>query len=235
MLNQFFAIDGISSSAIGIELQDYIKFTAPTAKVERYSVPGRNGDIQIFDGSYNNVEGTAKCFVLTTARAEDVISYINRWALTGAAHRLEVSTEPDIYRVAWISSGAEYDIRENILAPFVLKFDCLPQRFLKSGEIPKRLTKSGAILFNPTGQPARPLITVHGSGAGVLTVGGATLSLADCNEVVLDYDSENAYRGSENMNGGISGSYTALGEGQTAISWTGGITGIDIKPRWWSL
>ena len=54
--------------------------------------------------------------------------------------------------------------------------------------------------------------------------------------VVLDSDTQNAYLGAVNLNSTISApEFPTLPAGESAVRWTGGITGVEIIPRWWTL
>ena len=55
--------------------------------------------------------------------------------------------------------------------------------------------------------------------------------------VILDCEAQNAYgAGGVNRNATISApEFPALETGETAVSWTGSITGVSVIPRWWTL
>ena len=55
--------------------------------------------------------------------------------------------------------------------------------------------------------------------------------------ITLDCDVQNAYDGTLNLNNNITitGGWPVLATGQTAISFSGGITAVEITPRWWSI
>lgn len=54
--------------------------------------------------------------------------------------------------------------------------------------------------------------------------------------VVLDSNTQNAYLGAVNLNSTISApEFPTLPAGESAVRWTGGITGVEIIPRWWAL
>ena len=76
-----------------------------------------------------------------------------------------------------------------------------------------------------------------GSGKGTVTVGGRTVTLSKITSgMILDSLTQNAYLGSSNLNGDISAAeFPVLLPGESAISFTGGVTALDIVPRWWTL
>ena len=95
--------------------------------------------------------------------------------------------------------------------------------------------QQGQALLNPTAFTALPLITVTGTGAGTLTVGDVTVTINSMPRgvIVLDSDTQNAYYGAFNLNSTISApEFPTLPAGESVVRWTGGITGVEIIPRW---
>lgn len=233
----YFWIDGKRSDELGIVLQSPVTFSSPVPNVTAQSIPGRNGDLHFFDGSYGNVTGTVRCFLLNQENASMALSNLARLCfLEPGYHRLEVSSEPGFYRMARIAEGAETEIRKNILAPFSLAFDCKPQKFLIAGEVEMELPEHGGILYNQW-FPALPLIRLYGSGSGGLVVNGVTISVSSIDEYLdLDCDIQEAYKGSKLQNNKISSNdFPVLKPGSNSIAWTGGINRVTLIPRWWTL
>lgn len=236
-LHDLFCMDNVCCEDVGLRLQGSLTFSAPQPNVEVTSVPGRNGDLVFFQGSYGNVTGTARCFALRADRVDVVLNAIAKWALFSPGyHRLEVSNEPDVFRLARVSSGPQTEIRMRRLAPFELTFDCKPQKFFLSGEFPVFLEAPGE-LYNAFGFNALPRITVHGNGPGTLSVEGVTVDIKALDGfLILDSETQNAYKDTQNKNGDISaGEFPVLRPGKNYIGWTGGIQRVEIIPRWWTL
>ncbi|MCD8087134.1 MAG: hypothetical protein LUE22_00900 [Oscillospiraceae bacterium] len=232
---EYFVFDGIDSRSVGLRLEDAITFDGAAPNVEAMSIPGRNGALHYFDGAYGNVTGSASCFVLQK-NVDKALAAIDRWLLLGFGYkRLEVATEPDYFRMARVSDGPGTEIRTRKLAVFDLKFDCKPQKFLKSGE--ETITITEATTLQNEWFPALPLLKVYGSSAAVLAVGDTSISISEIDEyVVLDCELQDAYKGTANKNSTITApEFPRLENGENAISWTGGITKIEITPRWWTL
>jgi phage-related protein len=127
-------------------------------------------------------------------------------------------------------------MRLRTLAPFDIGFDCKPQRFVKDGENAVVFTASGTI-FNQYGQTALPLITVYGNGTGRLTIGDCVVEIKALDGTLyLDSDTQNAYNDSANQNMNINApTFPVLNDGETPISFSGGIKSVEIVPRWWEL
>ena len=236
MLDETFYLDGIDARSVGIRLQTPIEFSEAVPVVEAQTIPGRNGDLIWENGSYENRSGSASCFCLQTD-VERAVSSAGRFLMGKKGYRrLETSDDPDHYWLARVGNSPQIAMRLRTLAPFEIGFDCKPQRFLKSGNQSVAIT-NGGILYNLYGFNALPLITVHGSDSGVLTVGDKTIEILSMEDVLyLDSDLQNAYNDIGNQNNNINApEFPVLTDGENEISWSGGIERIEIIPRWWEL
>lgn len=92
-------------------------------------------------------------------------------------------------------------------------------------------------IYNPTDFTALPLIRVYGTAPGTLTVGNTIVQIKSVDEYVdLDCELQDAFKGSANCNGNVyAPDFPTLPPGGTGISFSGGITKIEIKPRWWTV
>ena len=199
-------------------------------------IPGRNGDIIQDNGCYKNVERTYE--VSFDAPNEDFATYANAvsaWlhSTTGYA-RLEDSYEPNYYRMATYQESNIFENLYNQAGTATIVFECKPQRFLKTGDNTIAIQNSLTIM-NPTGFEAYPLFKVTGT-SGVLTVNGNSITFASIDDfVMLDCELQDAYKENINKNSTISGTFPVLKPGSNAISWTGGISSVTMKPRWWTI
>lgn len=216
-------------------------FDMPERDVEFESVQGRNGDLLIDHNRWKNVNITYNCAIMWEAELKYSEFFMELMAQTGY-QKLEDSFHPDTYRMAMIkdpikaqSKGAGKPI------VFDVSFYCKPQRYFVLGDRVKTYSEPGTIC-NGYGYPAKPLITVYGSGAGTLTVGDTTVEIKSLtDQITLDCEMQNAYRkvgdgATENKNNVIYASdFPVLRDEKTEIRWSGGIDHIDIVPRWWTL
>lgn len=230
--------------------RDYgIILTSPPPKifaerdVEKISVADRSGDLIRDNGRYKNVQIPYKCTLIPNAwesyrdAAERAVQIL---ASTAGYKRLTNVYEPWCYRLARISTGISIASLVEQAGAFEVSFDCKPQRYLFSGEIPITFTTPGE-LYNDH-FPALPLIKVTGTGDSTLTIGGTLVKIFDQTEpIFLDCDLQNAYRETaegikENRNSFISAPvFPVLQPGANTVTWTGGIASLDITPRWWTL
>lgn len=199
-------------------------------------IPGRNGDIIQDNGCYKNVERTYE--VSFDVPNEDFATYANAvsaWlhSTTGYA-RLEDSYEPNYYRIATYQESNIFENLYNQAGTATIVFECKPQRFLKTGDNAITIQNSLTIM-NPTGFEAYPLFKVTGT-SGVLTVNGNSITLSSIDDfVMLDCELQDAYKDNINKNSTISGTFPVLKTGSNTISWTGNISSVTMKPRWWTI
>ena len=199
-------------------------------------IPGRNGDIIQDNGCYKNVERTYE--VSFDVPNEDFATYANAvsaWlhSTTGYA-RLEDSYEPNYYRMATYQESNIFENLYNQAGTATIVFECKPQRFLKTGDNNITIQNSLTIM-NPTGFEAYPLFKVTGT-SGVLTVNGNSITFSSIDGfVMLDCELQDAYKENINKNSTISGTFPVLKTGSNTISWTGDISSVTMKPRWWTI
>lgn len=245
-MDNYFWIDSTRNDEYGVRLQGPVVFGQPEPNIKTQSVPGRNGDLHFFDGSYNNVKGKVSCFVLSGDGAADAVRNFARACLMDPGyHRLETSEEPGYYRLARVSKGPKTEIRQGVLAPFDLEFDCKPQAFLAGGESEMQVPASGSTIYNDY-FASTPLIRVSMAGEsgtvggkeGAITVNGTSLTLKNASMIYLDCEVSNAYSLLGNPVNHLvkaESGYPMLQHGENIVSWSGDIDAVYITPRWWTL
>lgn len=230
---------GTSNNDVGMVVEHYPSIVLPTRKQEVQSVPGRNGDIILFQDAYENYDQSYRVFINAKPKGgmKTIIPKISDWLLGhGGYQRLEDSYFPDVYRMAYYTGGVEFISFLNEYGEGTLTFNCAPEKYYKMGERPITVS-NGQLISNPTLFPAKPLLTVKGSGSGVLKFGSNQLSISSIGgTLTIDIKEHKAYSGSTNKNSVITGRYENMVlKEKTIISWTGGITGLTMIPRWWTL
>lgn len=224
---------GVSSDDVHLIVERYPERPMPARKMEAIPIPGRNGDhIEQQDAFDNYIQpyevylsGEFHGHLPTVARAAA------RWLLVKGYQRLEDSYNLDEFRLAYVQGGQRFASYLNEFGRAVIEFNCDPRRFLQEGDVARPL-QQGSTLLNPTGETALPILTLHGAGAGTLTLGEHTLEISDVDGTVIDCELRQIYRAGASINGSCSGTFFALGESSGA-SWTGGIEAVEIRPRWW--
>ena len=166
-MEQSLIFGDVNSSDYGIFISGAGVFNAPKRDVETFSIPGRNGDFLLDRNRFENITVTypAHCKApdLATFR-EQLSAYRNALASQKGYQRLEDTINGSEYRLGAFVGGFEVEpIGYSTSATFDLVFDCKPQRYLKIGELPVKIS-NGSALVNPTAFGSSPLLMARGYG-----------------------------------------------------------------------
>lgn len=231
--------NGVSSKDYGIVVEHPPNYEIPERDCEITHIPGRNGDLIVDNGSFKNVEREYELAIGSyDATFASIANLLSEWLCAGVGYRrLEDSYEPEYYRLA---SYHESNSIENIYfhgGRMTAVFDCKPQRFLKLGETTVKFAEPGTI-FNPTGFASLPTVTIKGSGIGVLSIGGYSISISELADgLTINSDLQDVYLGTLNKNSVVTlaNGFPKLAPGENNISFSGGITSVEVVPKWWTL
>lgn len=235
---QFGSVD---SQNFNVWVTDIRVADSPKRDVSFLSIPGRNGDLIVDNNRWSNVDITYS-FAIPTAFADRFDDFKMALLSANRYQRLEDSFYPDVFRMAIVKDPIQPKVmRNNRTGIFDVTFTSKPQRFLKSGEFTVPL-KADGVIFNPTLFPALPLIHVHGAGDGALRIGDIEVQInAMADDIYLDCELMDAYHltdagALESRNGIIyAPEFPVLLPGENIVDRSGGVTVIEIIPRWWTL
>ena len=186
-LFNYLIFGGINSADYGVYITGEAVYNAPARVVEMVDVPGRNGQIAIDMGHYENLTVTYPCGVFGEDQEDfrEAISNFRNAILTKIGYqRLEDSYHPDEYRLGVVIAGMEVDPAAGRAGEFNLSFNCKPQRYLASGEQAIEV-ESGDTITNPTLCDAQPLLYAQGTGRIYINDSRVTISNQEIGEVML--------------------------------------------------
>lgn len=234
-MRHYLTFNGRSTHEFGIFISGESTYSAPERNVVSQEVAGRNGSLLFDMGNFKNISVKYPSYIAEDlpSRIRDFLNYAGSQI---GYQRLEDTYHPYEYRMGRFKTNPQIDTEGymNRMGKFTLEFDCKPQRFLKSGEIATELNDDGMIL-NRTEFPSKPLLRVHGTGAGSVGIGSETITISTIDSYVdIDCEIMDAYKGSVNCNSNVS--FTddiVLAPGENNISLTGLITKVEITPRWY--
>lgn len=185
--------DGVDSSDFGVFISGEGVFDAPARRGEMISIPGRNGSLFMDEGVFENITVEYPAFIgtgyeaLFRTKLGDLRSAL---ASRGNYKRLTDTYHPDEFRLGVFREGLEVDPQHITRAGgFTMKFDCKPQRFLLSGEIPVLYFANGFIT-NPTLFASSPLIKVTGNGTVAIGENGKYRFIVSGNTGTIWIDTE---------------------------------------------
>lgn len=235
--------NGVSSKDVGIEVETFPTYDIPEREYEAIHVPGRNGDIIIDNGTYKNVKRSYKVSIATyDIPYSQKMAGVAKWLHSAPGYtRLEDSYDPAFYRLAYYSDALSLENLFNEAGRGDISFICKPQRFYKSGDMPVEFTEGGYIQ-NGTVNPALPkIIVTKGDTDGSVTVGNATITVlaASGTPIIIDSELQDVYNlNGDNKNSFITfddGIFPILEPGTNTVSFSGGITKVEVIPRWWTI
>ena len=205
------------------------EYSAPTRSVDFIEVPGRNGDLLIDNGNYTNTK--AFFDVVITREIEKNTDRLKHLLYSQKGYqRLYDSDLKGFYRMASFNSG--FEIMSNDGGVIRIEFDCKPFKYDILGENAVIFTGEGN-LYNKYFEPSRPIITVYGSGQGNVYIGNQNIAISNIDEyVTIDAEMQDAFKGLQNKNATVNTADIVLLPGNNAISFSGGVTSVEIKPRW---
>ena len=237
--------NGQNSRDYGLIITAYPPLNHGVRRGEAYTIAGRSGTYYREDGTFDNYIQTYEVAIREKNRRADLrAADIAAWLMQPGFCRLEDSFEPEYFKMARFAGPLNI---EQILGKYgkcTLEFDCLPERWLVSGEEPIS-TLFGSI-YNPTPNYARPLIKMSGgtdtlsltlNGTKVIEVTGQGSN----NPVIIDCDAATITDASgENIMGAATfylpyNEFPKLAPGANTIFFGDNVTAYELTPRWWVL
>ena len=128
----------------GINSEDYSAYItnagiykSPEKRYRKYTVPGRNGDLLEDTGTFENVEVKYPFCVYENCDT-NFRAYVAALKRKKGYQRIEDTFHPEYYRMgAFLDEFEPKEVTaDGEMCNGVLKFDCMPQKWLKSGEEP---------------------------------------------------------------------------------------------------
>lgn len=236
-MKNFIIFNNKSLRDFGVYISGLNTYNAPSRDAESVSVPGRNGNLTLDNGRYNNISVTYPAFICNNydARVEGLRNFL---LSQSGYQRLEDTYHPDEYRLArWAGEFTADTLDALIAGKFDMTFDCYPQRFLKEGEKQIELLANGSI-NNPYLQTALPLIRAYGTGS--FSINGIAVSISSALTYTdIDCDLQECYKDSLSTNRNAyvtltNGEFPKLSPGTNSVVLSG-ISKIIVTPRFWIL
>ena len=231
--------NGRFSSDFGIYVEKLPSYYYAERPFNHKAVNGKNGDALLDPGRYENVKKVYKmiCYDPNKTFYESAVA-LSEWLHSPGSDylRLEDSYEPGSYRMAIYEEANEIENIEGVAGKVEVTFNCMPQRFLISGDELITIPSSGSTIYNPTAYDAKPLIRVE--GVGTVTINGRSVQISsNYNELIIDCEKSCATDLSGNrMDYFIyCDSFPILTPGYNTVAYTSDVKYVKIVPRWWIL
>lgn len=235
--------NGVPSSSVSVVVEEPPNYRAAKRDYETTHIPGRSGDLLVDKDSYRNVTRSYKiAFGSLQKNHSEMAAAVSEWLNSANGYaRLEDTYEPEYYRMAFYKDDTDITNILNHLGRVTISFDCMPQRFLKSGERAITFTDKSFVLRNPTSFTSAPIITVVGKQSGTITVNGLQLLVRSIDDpVTIDCELWEVYSQGISHNAFVSWPnnervFPKLKPGLNEFKLSEAITKVEVTPRWWVL
>lgn len=215
-------------------------YDSPEPDVELQTIPGKNGDLirdnaKAGERRFKNLDISYDAFFFDALAPRTAA--VKSWLLSPVGYQVLHDTyDPDFFRMGICKEAIAFEPKRNKGATMKLTFHCQPQRWSVDGQRKVRL-EQGGVIRNPYEFHAKPIIRVYGTGEGQVFIGDESITILQNNGYIdLNCETHNAYDAAGFCNGYVkTNDFPDLKPGRNIISWSGGITALEITPRWWTL
>ena len=218
-------IDNKTSGEYDLSIAETPSIPVPDRDIEMKQIRGRNGSLTKKYG-YKDIEFSIALNIIDTNGIKEKIRYIKAWILN--AKKLQLSDDSAYYRIKH-SFIPDIDNELNLYGYFKASFVAHP--FQRVDKPIVTMFTPGQLMNNGTVE-SEPYMKVYGTGDGSLTINSKVIYLKNINQFIeIDSEEQEAFKDSSSKNGDMEGTYPVLDPGINNISWSGGITKIEVDVR----
>lgn len=235
----------VDLTTFGLYVSGDKTFDSPEKNYTKVSIPGRSGDLYIWDGTYKNVKlkydailipPNGKTFSEAAADLRNFLLSVDGYG------RIEDDYNPDEYRMGVYSGPISFKPERFIAGTTSLEFDCMPQRWLISGILPVNIHHEDQIT-NPTLNVSKPLLKIPSNSSSNVEISAAGMSITVKKRsflVYIDCETMDCYtisQGSKIPKNDlieVPNEFISLPPGTSTFEITG-MDMISVTPRWFML
>lgn len=228
MAEPYFVFNGVDSRAKGVRVISYPPILRANLRATTVTLPGRPGEL-------TQIEGVDIYEPYTRAMSIAVdITHLQaalNW-LRGSGTLVLGNESGYVYNVR-LDAQLQVDKQYKGMFSGSLQIRTEPFKRLTTAASDIQVTTSGTTVNNPGDVPAKPRITLTGSGAATLTIGGKTLTFTSlASGSIVDLQNQWILVSGSPVCGAASGEFGSLPAGNSTVSFTGGITKVTIPQDW---
>jgi len=249
----YFTFNNIRSDQHGVYITGNETYSAPSKRYNFFDIPNRNGKILGNERKLENLQVTYDAFIAGGANFATNMEYLRNWLLSIDGYaKLSDSYHTDEYRMAVFEGPFNPKVQENKTengfdgAKFTLTFNCMPQRWLTSGDTETEITGTSSVTFtNPTMFQSKPWFRAYGTGTFSVNGTYAVTVLSSYTNSYIDIDCETmeaSYNGTPmneyveiTVGSNTSVDYPFFKTGSNTIVKPAGFSKLIVKPRWWKV
>ena len=231
-----FIYDDKNSKDFNIKIKSINNLSSPQRSIEKVSVLGRNGELIIDNGNFENFILTIECYLNCSSEDKNVISKeIKRWLQSDFSYKkLILSDDLEFYYEAYCDTKLDFEYISSNFESFLISFSCKPYKKEINDDV---ITITESIVINNPYLASNPLIKVMGVGDVLVNINNQKLILKGLeDEIQVDCEIMNAYKKINGdivlLNNKMYSDFPVLESGENQISFEGNISKIEITPRW---
>lgn len=222
---------GRKNTDLGVEMLSMPTRPHPARKGELIDVPGRNGKLFMDEGAFDRILVSVRLM----APGGDMDA-VNGW-LTGTG-LLRFGDSPA--RAYQASVTKEFSVSNRFARlrgqEFTVTFDCDPFRYVYPSPAAVTIAVSGGTIENPGTVFSQPEIKITGNGDFTLVVNGYSIDGREiANGAIVDCELQETFAldKTQSLNGSfVMDEFPVLRPGTNIVTWSGGVTQVEITPRW---
>lgn len=227
MAEPYFIFNGVDSRTMGVRVVSYPPILRANLRATTVTLPGRPGELTQIEG-VDIYEPYTRAMTIASAGA-DMQTALN-W-LRGSGTMI-LGNEPDYVYSVRLDAQLQMDKQYTNMWSGSLQMRTEPFKRASAASSAIEVTTSGTTVNNPGNVPARPKITLTGSGSATLTIGGKTLTFTGLTSgTVVDLQNQWILVSGTPTAGIASGEFGAFPAGNSAVTFTG-LTKVTIPQDW---
>lgn len=227
MAEPYFVFNNVDSRTMGVRVVSYPPILRANLRATTVTLPGRPGELTQIEGA-DIYEPYTRAMTIASAGA-DMQTALN-W-LRGSGTMI-LGNEPDYVYSVRLDAQLQMDKQYTNMWSGSLQMRTEPFKRASEAASAIEVTTSGTTVNNPGNVPARPKITLTGSGSATLTIGGKTLTFTGLTSgTVVDLQNQWILVSGTPTAGIASGEFGAFPAGNSTVTFTG-LTKVTIPQDW---
>lgn len=227
MAEPYFIFNGVDSRTKGVRVVSYPPILRANLRATTVTLPGRPGELTQIEG-VDIYEPYTRAMTIASAGA-DMQTALNWLRGSGA---MILGNEPDYVYSVRLDAQLQMDKQYTNMWSGSLQMRTEPFKRASAASSAIEVTTSGTTVNNPGNVPARPKITLTGSGSATLTIGGKTLTFTGLTSgTVVDLQNQWILVSGSPVAGIASGEFGAFPAGNSTVTFTG-LTKVTIPQDW---
>ena len=124
----YFIYDNKNSKDFNIKIKSINNLSSPQRSIEKISVLGRNGELVIDNGNFENFILTIECYLNCSSEDKNIISReIKKWLQSDFSYKkLILSDNEEFYYEAYCDTKLDFEYVSSNFESFLISFSCKP-------------------------------------------------------------------------------------------------------------